>query len=316
MTQSFASAADNVQQTPQLVELAHGVYGYISDFDPNCGFVVGPDYVVAIDTRATPALAREMLAAIRSVTDKPVRYVFLSHYHAVRVMGASAFEGAALIASQATLDLITERGPDDFESEVRRFPRLFRGVEEIPGLTWPDLVFDQGLTLRLGDRDLHFRHLGRGHTAGDSICWIPDCGVLFSGDLVENRCGVYAGDGYVADWIDTLGRLHDLPATTMVPGRGAALRSREAVMGAIAATQGFLTTLRDVVAGAHAQGADLKSCFQAAEQAMSPLYGDWPVFAHVLPFDVARMLEQLEGGEHPTPWTAERDQALWALLRG
>lgn len=316
MTQSFASAADNAQQTPQLVELATNVYGYISDFDPNSGFVVGPDYVVAIDTRATPALAREMLAAIRSVTDKPVRYVFLSHYHAVRVMGASAFDGAALIASQATLDLIRERGPDDFESEVRRFPRLFRGVEEIPGLTRPDLVFDSGLTLRLGDRDLHFRHLGRGHTAGDSICWIPDCGVLFSGDLVENRCGVYAGDGYVADWIDTLARLRDLPATTMVPGRGGALRSRAAVEDAISVTQGFLTILRDVVAHAHARGADLKTCFQAAEKVMTPLYGAWPVFAHVLPFDVARMLEQLQGGEHPTPWTAKRDQALWTLLRG
>lgn len=316
MTKYFASAADNMQQTPQLVELASGVYGFISDFDPNCGFVVGPDYVVAIDTRATPALAREMLAAIRTVTDKPVRYVFLSHYHAVRVMGASAFGGAALIASQATLDLVGERGPDDFESEVRRFPRLFRGVEEIPGLTWPDLVFDQGLTLRLGDRDLHFRHLGRGHTAGDSICWIPDCGVLFSGDLVENRCGVYAGDGYVADWIATLERLRHLPATTMVPGRGAALRSREAVEDAITATQGFLTILRDVIANAHAQGADLKACFNAAERVMTPLYGAWPVFAHVLPFDVARMLEQLQGGEHPTPWTAERDQALWTLLRG
>jgi glyoxylase-like metal-dependent hydrolase (beta-lactamase superfamily II) len=199
---------------------------------------------------------------------------------------------------------------------VRRFPRLFRGVEEIPGLTWPDLVFDQGLTLRLGNRDLHFRHLGRGHTAGDSICWIPDCGVLFSGDLVENRCGVYAGDGYVADWIDTLARLRDLPATTMVPGRGAALQTREAVTTAIDATRGFLTNLRDAVAAAHANGADLKACYAAAERVMTPLYGDWPVFAHVLPFDVARMLEQLQGGEHPTPWTAERDQALWSLLRG
>lgn len=316
MTVSFASAADNVQQTPRLVELARDVYGYISDFDPNCGFVVGPDYVVAIDTRATPALAREMLDAIRTVTDKPVKYVFLSHYHAVRVMGASAFADAALIASQATLDLIAERGPDDFESEVRRFPRLFRGVEEIPGLTWPDLVFDQHLTLRLGNRDLHFQHLGRGHTAGDSVCWIPSCGVLFSGDLVENRCGVYAGDGYVADWIATLGRLRDLPATTMVPGRGAALQSRDAVTAAIDATQGFLTHLRDVVATAHARGADLKACYAEAEKVMTPLYGDWPVFAHVLPFDVARMLEQLQGGEHPTPWTAERDQALWSLLRG
>lgn len=315
MTQSFASAADLTEQKPRLVELAKDVYGYVSDFDPNCGFVVGEKYVVAIDTRATPQLAREMIAAVRTVTDKPIRFVVLTHYHAVRVMGASAFDDAQIITSKGTYDWIEERGDADFESETRRFPRLFRGGDEIPGLTRPDIVFEGEMIMRLGNRNLHLIHLGRGHSNGDAVCWLPDCGVLFSGDLVENRCGVYAGDGYVSDWIKTLERLQELPATVMVPGRGAALLSRENVLGAILATKGFLTDLRDSVKSAWAKGGDVKTCFEAAEAVMKPRYGDWPVFAHVLPFDVVRVMEELGGGEHPTLWTAERDQELWNTLR-
>lgn len=70
-TVSFASASDTREQKPRLQELAPGVYGYISDFDPNCGFVVGDEHVVLIDTRPTPRMARDFLAAIRTVTDKP-----------------------------------------------------------------------------------------------------------------------------------------------------------------------------------------------------------------------------------------------------
>ncbi len=112
---SFASASDTREQKPQLHELAPNVYGYISDFDPNCGFVVGDDHVVLIDTRPTPRMAREFLAAIRSVTDKPIKFIVLTHYHAVRVMGASAFDQVqAVISSHGTLDWVRQRGQADF----------------------------------------------------------------------------------------------------------------------------------------------------------------------------------------------------------
>eukprot|EP01036_Dinobryon_divergens_P011689 gene11689-15733_t len=112
---SFASASDTREQKPRLRELAPGAYGYISDFDPNCGFVVGDDQVVLIDTRPTPRMARDFLAAIRTVTDKPIKTIVLTHYHAVRVMGASAFgEVEQIIASNGTLDWIRTRGQADF----------------------------------------------------------------------------------------------------------------------------------------------------------------------------------------------------------
>ena len=316
-TAAFASASDTREQRPQLRELAPDVFGYISDFDPNCGFVVGEDEVVLIDTRPTPRMARDFLADIRTVTDKPVKTIVLTHYHAVRVMGASAFDEAqAIIASQGTLDWVRERGQADFDSEVGRFPRLFAGVEEIPGLTFPTVSFDRHLSLWLGTRELRLMCLGRGHSGGDTVAWLPDCGVLFSGDVVENRCGVYAGDAYIQDWSGTLDAVAALQPKVLVPGRGAVLQGADACAEAIELTKAFLSTLLGSVRSGIAAGDSLRGCFERADAAMKPRFGDWPVFQHVLPFDVSRAFDELRGVEHPVVWTADRDRELWQTLRG
>lgn len=316
-TVSFASASDTREQKPQVRELAPNVYGYISDFDPNCGFIVGDDHVVLIDTRPTPRMARDFLADIRKVTDKPIKFIVLTHYHAVRVMGASAFdEVEAIIASKGTLDWVHERGQADFDSEVGRFPRLFAGVEEIPGLTEPTMSFEREMSLWLGKREVRLMCLGRGHSGGDTVAWLPDCGVLFSGDVVENRCGVYAGDAYIQDWAGTLDAVAALKPRVLVPGRGAVLQGEAASGEAIALTKAFLSTLLDSVRGGIAAGDSLRGCFERAEQAMKPRFGEWPVFQHVLPFDVSRAYDELRGIEHPVIWTAERDRELWQTLRG
>lgn len=314
---SFASASDTREQKPRVQELAPNVYGYISDFDPNCGFIVGDDQVVLIDTRPTPRMARDFLSDIRKVTDKPVRTIVLTHYHAVRVMGASAFEGSpSIIASQGTFDWVRERGQADFDSEVGRFPRLFVGVEEIPGLTVPHISFEREMSLWLGGREVRLMCLGRGHSGGDTVAWLPDCGVLFSGDVVENHCGVYAGDAYIRDWAGTLDAVAALRPHVLVPGRGAVLQGEPECAAAIGLTKDFLSTLLASVREGIAAGEGLRGCFQRAETAMTPLFGQWPVFQHVLPFDVARAFDELSGIEHPRVWTAQRDLELWQVLRG
>ena len=141
MAKPFASSADVVEKRSTLEELAPGVIAFTAEGDPNVGAVIGEAAVLAIDARATPTHAREWLSELRRLTDKPVRYLVLTHYHAVRVLGASAFDADAVIAHQGTRRWIHERGDADFESETRRFPRLFQDVESIPGLTYPDVVF-------------------------------------------------------------------------------------------------------------------------------------------------------------------------------
>src|SRR5512139_890020 len=150
MTKAFASQADLAEKKVSFVELAPGAYAYTAEGDPNTGVIIGDDCVMVIDTQATPVMAQDVIARIRQVTDKPIRYVVLSHYHAVRVLGASGYKPEHIIASRDTYDLIVERGDADMKSEIERFPRLFRAVESVPGLTWPTIVFEQRLTMWLG----------------------------------------------------------------------------------------------------------------------------------------------------------------------
>ena len=198
-TKTFASAADLEEKKVTFEQISEHAWAYTAEGDPNTGIIIGDDAVLVADTQATPAMAADVIRRIREVTDKPIKYVVLTHYHAVRVLGASAYQPQQILASQDTYDLIVERGEQDKASEIGRFPRLFQGVEEVPGLTIPTVVFERDLTLRVGGRELRLINLGRGHSMGDTVCWIPDAGVLFAGDVVENHCGVYAGDAYVQD---------------------------------------------------------------------------------------------------------------------
>ncbi|MGH2514449.1 MAG: MBL fold metallo-hydrolase, partial [Ktedonobacterales bacterium] len=204
--------------TPATIEqLAEGVYALITGGDPNTGFIVGERCVLVVDARATPALARETIAAVRDVTDKPIDYLVLTHYHAVRVMGASGIGARHIVAHRGTRHLIRERGQADFESEARRFPRLFLDIASIPGLTHPDIVYDDVLTLDIGNRDVELRWLGRAHTEGDTAVWLPKERVLFAGDLVEASAAPYCGDAYILDWPATLDNVRALGAEAVVP---------------------------------------------------------------------------------------------------
>jgi glyoxylase-like metal-dependent hydrolase (beta-lactamase superfamily II) len=271
---------------------------------------------MVVDATATPVMAKALLAEIRKVTDRPVRHVLLTHYHAVRVMGASGFDANEIIASDATYQLIEERGQEDFESEVNRFPRLFRAVETVPGLTWPTMTFETRMTVWLGKRRIEIMHLGRGHTKGDTVAWLPDERVLFSGDLVEYSATPYTGDAYLGDWPATLDRLRALGAEKLVPGRGDALTSPVDVAAGIDGTRDFVTAMFDCVRRGVAEGKSLKEVFDATHALLKPRFGHWVIFEHCMPFDVARAYDEARGHVDPRIWTKERDLEMWRALQG
>src|SRR5215831_14162924 len=261
MAKAFASQADTAEKKITFSRLSEHAYAFTAEGDPNTGIVVGDDAVMVIDAQATPKMAEAVIERVRSVTDKPIRYVVLSNYHAVRVLGASAYGAKHVICSEATRELIVERGAQDYKSEVQRLPRLFQAVETIPGLTWPTTTFSGRLTIWLGKLQVDIVHAGRGHTKGDTIVWLPEERTLFSGDLVEygaplNRVrssGSHtmertlfsgdlveygatpdAGDAHYKDWPHTLQKLRELNPLALVPGRGDALVGEEAVEQGIA----------------------------------------------------------------------------------
>jgi glyoxylase-like metal-dependent hydrolase (beta-lactamase superfamily II) len=316
MKKQFASQGDLEEKKETFTQLADGAYCLTAEGDPNSGVIVGDNAVMVVDARATPSMAQDLVRHVRTVTDKPIKYVLLTHYHAVRVMGASGYGAEHIIASKGTYELIKERGAQDFKSEVQRFPRLFQDVESVPGLTWPNLVFDRELTIWLGSREVRIMHLGAGHTKGDTVAWLPKEKVLFSGDLVEEGATPYCGDAHLEDWPATLERLSALKPKRLVPGRGEALMTPAACERAIRGTRAFVTELL-----AHARKGvkgrkDLRRVFEQTHAAMSRKYGNLVIFEHCMPFCVSRAYDEARGIAYPRIWTARRDIEMWKALQG
>ena len=316
-SKAFASQADLEEKQVSFTRLSDNAYAYTAEGDPNTGVIVGDDAVMVIDTQATPAMAADVIRRIREVTDKPIKFVVLSHYHAVRVLGASAYQPEHIIASQDTYDLIVERGEADKASEIGRFPRLFRNVETVPaGLTWPTITFAGKMTLWLGKLEVQLLQVGRGHTKGDTIAWLPQQKILFSGDLVEFDATPYAGDAYFKDWPQTLDNLAALKPEKLVPGRGAALMTREQVQQGLAGTRAFIADVYASVQEGVKAGRDLNAVYKDTYAKLKPKYGHWVIFDHCMPFDVTRCYDEATQYADPRIWTAERDRQMWETLEG
>ncbi len=315
-SKSFASTGDMTEKTVSFSEIGPGLFAYTAEGDPNSGIIVGDDCCMVIDAQATPAMAGRVISRVREVTDKPIRYVVLSHYHAVRVLGASAYEGASIVASGETRRLIEERGAQDWDSEYGRFPRLFQDAESIPGLTWPTFAFEEEMTIWLGKREVNLMHLGGGHTSGDIVAWVPDAGAMFTGDLVEYHSACYCGDAQLRDWPQTLDAIRAFSPKAIVPGRGDALADPQTVKLALAMTRDFVQSLYGAAEMTVAKGGSLKECMAATRAAMDAKFGGYAIYEHCLPFNVARAFDEASGIEDPVIWTAERDREMWAALQG
>ena len=318
MVKPFASSGDLTDKREVLEILADGVYALTAEGDPNVGAIEGEDFLVCFEARATPAAARDWLEQLRRHTDKPVRYLVLTHYHAVRVLGASAFGAENIIASNTTEALIRERGVQDWASEFGRMPRLFKEPDGIPGLTWPTMTFEDRFTIPLGgDRGkIDLKFCGRGHTAGDIVAWHDKSRTLFAGDLVEAEAALYTGDAFHFDWSTaTLDQVKAFRAENLVGGRGAVAKGVSACDAAIEQTREFLQVMIDQVGTVHRKHGTLKAAFEATHAALAPKFGRWPIFEHCLPFDVQRLWDEFDGIDWPRIWTMDRDREVWALLQ-
>ncbi len=312
----FASTGDMTEKKITFSEIGPDIYAFTAEGDPNTAVIVGDDGCIVFDAQATPAMANSVIERVKTVTDKPIKYVVLSHYHAVRVLGASAYKAQGIVASSETQRLIVERGQQDWDSEFGRFPRLFRDAESIPGLTWPTITFDTGMTLYLGKREVQLMHLGAGHTSGDIVAWVPDAQVMCSGDLIEYHSACYCGDALLREWPLTLNEIREFNPKAVAPGRGDALKGTATVNEAIAMTRDFVGSLYGAAELSVAKGRTLKETMAATREVMDPKFSSFAIYEHCLPFNVSRAFDEASGIDDPVIWTDKRDREMWAALQG
>ena len=316
MNKAFASRGDTDVKETSFSQIGKGLWAFTAQGDPNSGVIIGDESVMIIEAQATPRIAKKVIEHVRRVTDKPISHLVLTHYHAVRVLGAAAYEAPQIIMSDTARAMVVERGKEDWESEFQRFPRLFVGHEDIPGLTWPTTTFRNAMTIYLGRRRVDIQHLGRAHTAGDAVVYVPDENVIFSGDIVEYHSACYCGDGHFVDWTGTLREIAKFGADAIMPGRGDALLGQEMVSKAIDSTHDFIASTYQPVAQVANRGGDLKEAFAACRDACDSKFSDYAIYEHCLPFNVSRAFDEARGINTPRIWTAQRDLEMWEALQG
>ncbi|GAB5374346.1 MAG: MBL fold metallo-hydrolase [Acuticoccus sp.] len=315
MSKQFASAGDLTEKTISFTEVGAGLWAFTAEGDPNSGVIIGDDSVMIVEAQATPRLAGKVIEKVREITDKPISHVVLTHYHAVRVLGASAFDAREIVMSDMARAMVVERGQEDWDSEFARFPRLFEEHGSIPGLTWPTTTFSHAMTVYLGKRRVDLRHLGRAHTAGDIVIHVPDQNVMFTGDIVEYHSACYCGDGHYGDWPATLEAVRAYDLDAIAPGRGEALVGRDRVNAALDNTADFVRSTFGAVARVARGGGSLKEAMAACRAACDPRFASYAIYEHCLPFNVARAYDEALGIDTPRIWTAERDRKMWDALQ-
>ena len=316
MAKAFASAGDMTEKKISFTEIGRDLWAFTAEGDPNSGIIVGDDSVMVIEAQATPRLANKVIEKVRSVTDKPISHLVLTHYHAVRVLGASAYGAGQVIMSEKARSMVVERGREDWDSEFDRFPRLFLGHEEIPGLTWPTTAFHGRMSVYLGKRRVDLMQLGRAHTAGDIVIFVPDQNVMFTGDIVEYKSACYCGDGHFHDWPGTLENIRSWDVDAIAPGRGDALVGKGMVNEALDLTADFVNSTYRSVAKVALGGGALKDAWDVCRAECDPKFSGYAIYEHCLPFNVARAYDEARDIDTPRIWTAARDKEMWEQLQG
>jgi len=250
--------------------------------------VVGDRDVLVVDTGTSPAAARAFVEDLKLVTPKPVRYVVNTHFHYDHTDGNQVYAGKAEIIAHdyvkyaiekldvlhrepfqtsqltnvpARIDTLKKRIGDETNAQQkaaleRQLAVAQQGWEELKEIkpTAPTMTYSKKKVVNLGGREVHMLFLGRGHTNGDTVVYLPKEKIVCTGDLMESQLA-YMGDAQFDEWVATLEALKKMDWETDLPGHGAPFKDK----GLITAFQGYLTDLMK-------QGAELRQQGRTAEQ--------------------------------------------------
>lgn len=314
-------------ESHSLEEIAPGVYFATAtgrvNLVSNAMIVVNEDHVLVVDSHITPDAGDGLVATVRGLTDKPIRYLVNSHYHydhahgnqsfpaetqiigheftrtkllgdplsesTYQVIGSVEYEESVVAALEERLAAAEGDERETLEAQIammKRHVESLRNVEPTP----PNVTLQYKLTLFRGGREIQLLHLGRGHTGGDVVTYLPAEGIAFTGDLFYAGAP-YLGDGFADEFPDTLQRLKDLQPRIIVPGHGPLVTD----LTQIDFAQEYLRRYWSQVSEAFAEGLSVDEAQQAVDMSDYQEYAAFQVTRpEVMKLEVARMYELME----------------------
>jgi glyoxylase-like metal-dependent hydrolase (beta-lactamase superfamily II) len=247
----------------------------------NAGFVITSDGVVVFDALGTPSLGWALLQHIRKVSNRKIRYVVASHYHADHIYGLQAFRDhtdAMIVAQERAGEYKENEETADEKANQRLDQRrgvLFPWVDNNTRVVPPDITFRDRMTIALGDRRLTLLYAGPAHSSSDMMMLVQPDGVLFAGDIVQNSRipHMNSDDVSTTQWLAALAEVERLDPNFIIPGHGmASMQAKQA----IAFTRDYIQYVRSAMTKAVESWTDFDAAYTAADWSK---YRDMPAFA-------------------------------------
>ena len=212
--------------------------GFIS----NAGFVVTNDGVVVFDALGTPSLAIKLVAEIQKVTDKPIKYVVMSHYHADHIYGLQVFKelGAKIIAPQGARVYLASDLAENLLATRRT--ELKPWIDDTTHIVYPDKYIDKEHQFSLGGIDFKLTPLGNAHSEGDLTLLVSPDNVLFSGDLIFEGRIPFIGRANILNWLNALDDMRNVNVSAVLPGHGPLAKDPNEL---VKSTYNYLSLLKD-----------------------------------------------------------------------
>lgn len=277
-----------------------GVYEQVSyenrGFISNAYFVVTEGGVLVFDTLTTYKLGRELVDTIRSVTDKPIRFTVVSHYHTDHFYGVEALKesGAVVIAHEWAFDYLSQPSSFNFYQARKKLLREHMdGTEMVP----PDITFTRDLKIHMGEHEFEVKHYCKAHTPGDIVVWMPDKKVLFSGDIVFDGRLPFLGSGNSKSWLVCLDKILELDPEILLPGHGKPMLTKERIRDRVLWTRKYISDLRETIRKMIEEGRDIDYVREHINEALleiDPSYAQVPVFFDVNPVNAYYVYFEIE----------------------
>ncbi|NPB08098.1 MAG: MBL fold metallo-hydrolase [Aquificae bacterium] len=291
----------------KITDRLYGVFGVYEQVSPenrgfisNAYFYVGDDGVLVVDALSTYKLGRELLETIRKVTEKPVRFLVITHYHTDHFYGIKAFReaGAEVIAHENAFEYLSQPSSHNFYlSRKKLLGEHMEGTEILP----PSITLEEELFLYLrvgeGYRRFEVLHLCRGHTPGDLVVYLPQERILFGGDLVFDGRLPFLGSGNSGSWIECLKKIEELEPRILLPGHGEPLIGTEKIRRATSWTRKYIEDLRRVIRRLIEEGCDVECVKERINDELlriDPSYSQVPVFFSVNPVNAYYVYFEIE----------------------
>ncbi|HJM88237.1 MAG TPA: MBL fold metallo-hydrolase [Dehalococcoidia bacterium] len=261
----------------EFVEMANGVYARLHEGLTNAGIIIGDDSVLIIDSLRVPSFARDLIADIAHLTDKPIQFVIDTHSHWDHAWGNEEFPDSTIIGhANCRTEMLDLEAVDWWRNRVVTSGDPWAEEAKLVRVTPPDITFEDSMQLHFGGHRIDLRYLGRAHTSGDIFIHLPDESLVFTGDVAQDGGVPFMEDGYLRDWVHTDDRLVELDADRFVAGHGP-IGERPA----LEAARDFIAELVDTTALAISDGQDEATTATNVTDRLSERFGGWRGFDRV-----------------------------------